>query len=140
MKLTKDKVFLDTNVLVYSYSYSEKDKQIIAQSLIANNHSFISTQVLQELCNIVTRKFKFSFKHAALAIEESCNNNNVHQNTESTIKDACSIAERYNFSFYDSVIIAAAIECGCTILYSEDLNDGQIIEDKVTIRNPFRPL
>ncbi len=55
MKLTKDKVFLDTNILVYSYSYSEKDKQKIAQSLIANSNSFISTQVLQELCNIVTR-------------------------------------------------------------------------------------
>jgi predicted nucleic acid-binding protein len=89
------------------------------------------------LCNIVTRKFKFSFKHAALAIEESCNNNNVHQNSESTIIYACNIAERYNFSFYDSVIIAAAIECGCTVLYSEDLKDRQTIDGKITIINPF---
>jgi predicted nucleic acid-binding protein len=137
MKQTKDRVFLDSNILVYSYSYSEQEKQNIAQQLISDSNSFISTQVLQELCNIVTRKFKFSFSHAILAIQECCNNNNVHQNTESTITYACSIAERYNLSFYDSVIVAAAIESGCVTLYSEDLNNGQIIEGKITIRNPF---
>jgi len=55
-----DKVFLDTNILVYSYSNSEIDKQQIARKIITDSHSVISTQVLQELCNIVTKKFKFS--------------------------------------------------------------------------------
>jgi predicted nucleic acid-binding protein len=65
-------------------------------------------------------------------------NNNVHVNTESTIIQACKVAERYGFSFYDSLIISAALECDCSILYSEDLNHSQIIEQKLKIVNPFR--
>lgn len=132
-----DKVFLDSNILVYSYSNSEIDKQEIARRLVADSNSFISTQVLQELCNIVTRKFKFSYEQATMAIKECCKNNNLHTNTENTILQACQIADRYGFSFYDSLIVAAAIESGCTILYSEDLHDGQVIDEKLTVKNPF---
>jgi predicted nucleic acid-binding protein len=133
-----DNVFLDSNILVYSYSNSELEKQGIARQLIAESNSYISTQVLQELCNIVTRKFKFSYEQAATAIEESCQNNSLHINTEDTVLQACQIAGRYGFSFFDSLIVAAALGSSCTILYSEDLQDGQVIEGKLTIRNPFR--
>jgi predicted nucleic acid-binding protein len=50
---------------------------------------------------------------------------------------ACQIAEKYHFSFYDSLIIAASLECDCNILYSEDMHHGQIIENKLKIVNPF---
>jgi hypothetical protein len=50
---------------------------------------------------------------------------------------ACQIAEKYQFSFYDSLIIASALKCDCYTLYSEDLQHGQIIEDKLKIINPF---
>jgi predicted nucleic acid-binding protein len=132
-----DNIFLDSNVLVYSYSNSELDKQSIARKLIAESNSFISTQVLQELCNIVTRKFKFSYEQAISAINESSRNNNIHTNTESTILQACRLADRYGFSFYDCLIISAAIECNCSTLFSEDLNDGQIISESLVIKNPF---
>lgn len=135
-----DNVFLDSNVIVYSYSNSELNKQDVARKLITESNSFISTQVLQELCNIVTRKFKFSYGQATMAIAECCQNNILHTNTESTILQACQIAERYGFSFYDSLIVAAALETNCTILYSEDLHDGQVIEGKLTVRNPFREI
>jgi predicted nucleic acid-binding protein len=133
-----DNVFLDSNILVYSYSNSEIQKQEIARQLITDNDSFISTQVLQELCNIVTRKFKFSYEQAASAIKESCQNNNLYINTEDTVLHACQLADRYGFSFYDSLIVAAAKESNCIVLYSEDLQDGQVIEGKLTIRNPFK--
>jgi predicted nucleic acid-binding protein len=64
VRLMSDKVFLDNNNLVYSYSNSELIKQEIARKIIVESNSFISTQVLQELCNIVTRKFKFSYDEA----------------------------------------------------------------------------
>jgi predicted nucleic acid-binding protein len=137
MKLTEDKVFVDTNILVYSYSNNEPEKQTIARNLIADNDSFISTQVLQELTNTVIRKFKYSYKDAIIALNESIQNNNIHVNTEITITQACKIAERYGFSFYDSLIIAAAIECSCLFLYSEDLQHNQIINDTLKIVNPF---
>ncbi|WPV65960.1 PIN domain-containing protein [Chitinophaga sp. LS1] len=104
-----DSVFLDSNIMVYSYSNSELNKQEIARKLITDSNSFISTQVLQELCNIVTRKFKFSYKQAATAIKECCQNNNLHTNTEDTVIQACQIADRYGFSFYDSMIVSAAL-------------------------------
>jgi predicted nucleic acid-binding protein len=133
-----DNVFLDSNVLVYSYSNSEIKKQEIARRLIADSNSFISTQVLQELCNIVTRKFKFSYEQAATAIKESCQNNRLHINTDDTVLWACQIGGRYGFSFYDSLIVGAALESDCAILYSEDMQDGQVIEGKLTVRNPFK--
>lgn len=136
-KQMKDKIFLDTNILVYSYSVADLQKQTIARKLIAENNSFISTQVLQELSNTVTKKFKFSFAHATKAINECCHNNNLHTNSRKTILQACNVAERYKFSFYDSLIIAAAIEVGCTILYSEDMNYKQAIFNALTIINSF---
>jgi predicted nucleic acid-binding protein len=131
-----DNIFFDSNILVYSYSNTEIDKQAIARKLIAENNSFISTQVLQELSNIVTRKFKFSYEAAIAAINECCQNNNLLINTEKTIIQACRIAERYAFSFYDSLIISAAIDCNCTTLFSEDLHDGQLINGTLIIKNP----
>jgi predicted nucleic acid-binding protein len=133
-----DNVFLDSNILVYSYSNSEIQKQGIARQLIADSNSYISTQVLQELCNIVTRKFKFTYDQAASAIKESCQNNSLHINTEDTVLLACQIAGRYGFSFFDSLIVAAALGSSCAILYSEDLQDGQVIEGKLTVKNPFK--
>jgi predicted nucleic acid-binding protein len=137
MKLMNDRAFLDSNILVYTYSNTERDKQEIARNLIIKNNTHISTQVLQELCNIVTKKFKFSYNVAVQVIEECSRNSNVYVNTGSTVVRACHIADRYGFSFYDSLIIAAAIESDCSILYSEDMRDGQMIEGLVTIMNPF---
>jgi predicted nucleic acid-binding protein len=132
-----DSVFFDTNILVYSYSNSETEKQTIARRLITDNNSCISTQVLNELANTITRKFKFTYQDAIISIKESCQNNKLHINTDTTIFQACKIAELYGFSFYDSLIIAAAIESNCVVLYSEDMNNGQIIDNKLTIVNPF---
>jgi len=67
-----DNIFLDTNILVYSYSNNELEKQRIARKIIENNNTFISTQVLQELTNTVTRKLRFSYTDASNAIRECC--------------------------------------------------------------------
>ena len=138
MKQMKDNIFIDTNVLVYTYSISELSKQTIARKLIEQNISFISTQVLQELVNTITRKFKYSFTDAVLAVNECKINNKVHVNSISTILSACDIAREYKFSFYDSLIIAAALESGCTQLYSEDMHNGLVIKNTLTIINPFK--
>lgn len=137
MKQMNDKVFLDTNILVYSYSNSEVEKQTIARNLIVDSNSVISSQVLQELTNTVTRKFKFAYHDAVNTINECCQNNNLHINSERTIIDACKVAQHYGFSFYDSLIIASAMESNCSVLYSEDMSNGQVIDNKLKIVNPF---
>ena len=133
-----DKVFFDTNVLVYAYSNTEPDKQVIARKLIAESVSYVSTQVLKELTNTLTKKFRNSWQEAKNAVLESSKNNLLYTNEIQTILNACDIADRYKLSFYDSLIIAAALECECSILYSEDMQDTQTIEGNLKIVNPFK--
>jgi len=132
-----NKVFLDTNILVYAYSNTELDKQSIARKLIVECDSYVSTQVLQELTNTLTKKFHNSWEDAQNAVLESCKNNLLHINEVGTIVNACDIALKYHFSFYNSLIIAPALESGCSTLYSEDMHNGQFIEDRLKIVNPF---
>jgi len=132
-----DKVFLDTNILVYSYSSTEKGKQKIARNLIAESNSYISTQVIQELLNTLTKKFGITWDNAKNAARESLQNNSLFVNNEKAIIKACELAQKYRYSFYDSLIISAALSCNCVMLCSEDLQHGQIIEDKLKIINPF---
>ena len=131
------KVFLDTNIIIYSYSSTEPDKQAVACRLIAEEESYISTQVLTELCNTITKKLKQPYSMAADAVRECCVNNSLFINTDHTIEEATKIAERYGFSFYDSLIISAALSAGCSLLYSEDMQHNQMIEKKLKIINPF---
>lgn len=138
MKPTNGKVFLDTNVLVYAHTDVDTAKQPVAQDLILDNESFISTQVIQELANTLHRKFKHPWKSLERVLTETIRNNTFQINNERTVLDACRVAERYGFSFYDSLIISAALECGCVVLYSEDMNNNQVIDKKLKIVNPFR--
>jgi len=131
-------VFLDTNILVYTYSSTEPTKQEIAQNIVINTRTFISTQVLQELTNIITRKFKFSYQKATAVIEECCINSDLSTNTKDTLLLAHQIADKYGFSFYDSLIVSAALECDCSILYSEDMQHNQLISQTLRIINPFK--
>jgi predicted nucleic acid-binding protein len=132
-----DSVFLDTNVLVYAYSDTELKKQTVARKLVSENNSFISTQVLQELSNILHRKFKKTWTEIANATLEVSQSNQIHENSVTTLHQAYKMAERYKFSFYDSLIVAAALEANCSRLYSEDMNHNQQIEGRLTIVNPF---
>ena len=93
---------------------------------------------MQELVNVATKKLKFEYSEAISAVNECVKNNNYHLNTKETILQACRIAQRYGVSFYDSMIISSALESNCSLLYSEDMSDGQIIEDKLKILNPFK--
>jgi predicted nucleic acid-binding protein len=131
------KVFLDSNVVIYTYNNGEKEKQQISKHLIAENDTVISTQVLQEVSNVLSRKFKMNFDTIKALLAECVRNNEVYTNKQTTIFRACDIAERYHFSFYDSMIIAAALESGCEVLYSEDLQHNQVIDRILLIENPY---
>ena len=132
-----DKFFLDTNVIIYAHTDLDLRKQQIAQQLISLNETIVSTQVLQETANILFKKFQFPWSEILTVLAEASKNNYLYINIFSTIHDACRVADRYGFSFYDSLIVATALESGATVLYSEDLQDGQIIDQVLTIKNPF---
>jgi predicted nucleic acid-binding protein len=131
-------VFIDSNIIIYAYSDTEKTKQLISRQLIKENSTIISTQVLQEVANALSRKFKIGYSAIAQTLQECILDNDVlYLNRQDTVFKACNIAARYQFSFYDSLIIAAALETNCSYLYSEDLQHKQVIANALTIINPY---
>jgi predicted nucleic acid-binding protein len=131
------KIFIDTNILIYCYTAVEQDKRSKAQLVASLPDTILSTQVLNEFSNILRKKFNLTWPDIINALEEVERNFEVFNNTAVTINEACRIADRYGFSFYDSLIVAAALESGCYILYSEDLQHGQLIEKTLTVKNPL---
>jgi predicted nucleic acid-binding protein len=134
----RDNCFVDTNILVYCYSEDEPAKQETALNMAKNSTAFISTQVLTELANTLNKKFKLDWKTVEKVLFELRSEMNIFLNKPSIIEQSCQIADKYKYSFYDSLIIAAALACNCKTLYSEDMQDGQVIENSLTIVNPFK--
>ena len=127
--------FFDTNVLLYLLSGDEA-KADRAEKLLAGGGT-VSVQVLNEFASVALRKAKMKWPdiHVALAgVRAACQ---VVPLTAELHEEGTQIAERYGFTVYDSMIIAAAVSSGCDLLYSEDLQDQQVI-GPVTITNPFK--
>lgn len=134
-----DNVFIDTNILIYSIDDANAEKQKTSKSIISKlseNGGIISTQVLQEFYNIATKKLGVSKQDAKLLLKYLSECFVVHKNTVNDILHAVEISIKTQFSFWDSLIIAAAISEDCTILYTEDLNNGQLVEG-IILKNPL---
>ena len=137
------KYFIDTNLFVYSFDDRQPLKKeralALIQEALKTGRGMISTQVIQEFLNVATQKFSVPMKiegartylrlvmnplcqiYPSLALYESC----------------LELQAETKYSFYDSLILAAAVQGGCEILYSEDLQDGQVVRG-VKIANPYR--
>ncbi len=136
MRQTDGRFFADSNILLYLLDSSDHKKQIAAKILSSN--PVISTQVIAENVNIAIKKFKtLSFDQISL-----------HKNTlikyaelvlikESTINLAFDLKFLLNYQWFDCLIISAAIENNCDILFTEDLQHLHKIENKLTVINPF---
>lgn len=136
----KTKVFFDSNILVYFVDGADPQKQLIAENLIKNavinDNGVISTQSLQEFFAATTRKLLCSKEKAKEYVENFSDSFTVEQVSVPLILKAINISIKNKFSFWDSLILSAAIQSGCIICYSEDLTNGQIVEG-VKIVNPF---
>lgn len=137
-----DRYFLDTNIIIYSFDDRDLQKQEMAKQLITEgllqNQSVISYQVVQEFVNVSTRKFStpLTLKDCQLYIDTILEPMWEIYSSKELIRSAFDITERWQYSFYGSLIIAAALEASCNILYSEDLQHEQKIYS-VQILNPF---
>ena len=131
----KDDGFADSNVLLYTLDQASIKQQIVFA--LWRKGLVVSTQVVMEFTNVCLKKMKFSKQDAfenALNIMEGTL---VRPITEKSVRFAFAVAVKYGFSHWDSLIVASAIEAGCNILYSEDLQHGQLINGKLKIVNPF---
>ena len=139
--MKEDKVFLDTNILVYAYDVSSGSKHDVAGNIVADLWNFrtgiLSIQVLQELFVTVTKKIPkpLDVKTTRDIIRDFLLWEVVDNDGE-LMMAAMDVQMKYSYTFWDSLIIAAAIKSGASTLLTEDLNNGQIIEG-VMIKNPF---
>lgn len=140
VKSAEDKVFFDTNILVYSADVSDARKQKIATALIKSaidsGNGVISTQCLQEFFNVAQKKLNISKEAAKELVEYFADNLPVVEISVPLILSAVDISIKSQFSFWDSLILSAASDTGCATVYSEDLSDQQIIAG-AKIQNPF---
>jgi predicted nucleic acid-binding protein len=130
------KISLDTNVLIYNHGIDGDAKQLIADSLF-NNVPIISTQVISEYLNVIKRISKMSKSDLLRICAEWLEDCQIQPVSLSTIKLAHHLVQKYDFQLFDSIIVASALEAECDILYSEDLHHGLLVENKLTILNPF---
>ena len=132
--------FLDTNVIVYLFDEIDADKRrqcgTLVKESLERGIGCISYQVVQETLNVVTHKIGVRPEAVQRLLDEVLIPLWQINPTGSLYQSALSLQSRYGFSFYDSLIIAAALEAGCTRLYSEDMQHGQQIQG-LTILNPF---
>ncbi|MDR3011854.1 MAG: PIN domain-containing protein [Chitinispirillales bacterium] len=128
--------FLDTNIFIYAYSEVFKKKKRSFE-LLGGLTCITSIQVLGEFSNVCFKKLNFSVENVNTALKEAMSYCDVITVNEITILHAVFIKERYGYSYYDCLVIAAALESKCSILYTEDMQHGQIIENSLKIINPF---
>jgi len=129
------RTFIDTNIVIYALG-QDSTKAHLAAPLFVNSPT-ISTQVLSETANVASKRLALStteVRTLVTSLEAMCR---VELIELVTIHAALDILERYGFSWYDSLIVASALEAGCETLYSEDMHNGQEIEGRLRIVNPF---
>ena len=132
-----DRVFLDTNVLVYLYSEDEPSKQSVAVNIFDRVQCVTSTQVINEFCAVCLRKLKMPAGEVYRAIDEIAENCELCYIDMGVIQNALSLHDKYGYAYYDCLVLASAIDNGCRCLYSEDMQHNQFIEGKLKIINPF---
>jgi predicted nucleic acid-binding protein len=135
-----DKAFIDTNVFIYLYSEDETHKKNASQKAIDKYDRIVSTQVLNEFCNVCVGKLNRSVEEVGLAIDEITKQCTILLIEKHIIKLALEIHKRYGYSYFDSLIIASALDSDCKYLITEDLADGQIIDSKLIISNIYAGL
>ena len=140
--MPEGKMFIDTNILIYAFDVSAGKKHQVASHILSDlwnsGLGVLSTQVLQEFfVNIVQKIQKPIDQKLAKEIVRDFLRWQVVVNNGDSILDAIDIRDKYRYSFWDSMIIEAAIKGGAVFLMSEDLQHGQVISG-VTIRNPFK--
>ncbi|MBS1500416.1 MAG: PIN domain-containing protein [Bacteroidetes bacterium] len=130
-----NKIFIDSNIVLYILDV-DQHKSSIAQKILLSR-PLISAQILTEVANVCKRRFKYS-KEQVLSLWSDLLMDCVCVETgATTFFTGVALSKKYDFQVYDSLIVAAALNADCEVLYSEDMQHGMVIENKLTIVNPF---
>jgi predicted nucleic acid-binding protein len=137
-----ERCFVDTNIWLYAFiEGDEPRKTACAQALLEASHAIIlSTQVINEVCSNLLKKAQFSERHLQQLIAAFYAKYSVVEFHTAPLLKASALREQYAFSFWDSLIVASALHAEAAVLYSEDMQDGLLVENRVRIMNPFTQL
>lgn len=126
-----------TNVLIYLHDNSNQDKRTIAQNLLADNPQ-ISSQVVSEYLNTTRRLLNLSKEELLRQTSGLFSGCTIMPVLPQTLLFAANLVKKYQFQLFDAIIVAAAVEGNCNILYSEDMHHGLVVDKNLTIINPFK--
>jgi predicted nucleic acid-binding protein len=134
--MTSKNIALDTNVLIYLHDNSSPNKRAIAKDLLAEN-PFIPSQVISEYLNTTRRLLQLSKDELLVQTSNLFIDCTIIPVLPNTLLLAATLVKKYHFQLFDAVIVAAAKESNCAVLYSEDMQHGLMVEKGLTIINPF---
>lgn len=136
----KQRIFIDSNLFLYAFNDAEMAKHTKAVEVITGKQyeNVISLQVINEVSNNMLKKLSFTNNEVKAFVTSSYRRYEVQPITEEVLTNACDIRERYPVSYYDSIILSAALTANCHYLFSEDMQHRQKIFDRLTIVNPFK--
>lgn len=135
MQDSTPRAFFDANVLLY-LATDEEAKAMVAERLLDVGGT-VSVQTLNEITNVMQRKFRLPWEPIVDLVGRLSSLLIVVPVTMDVHSDGLRIAQRYRLSVFDSMIVAAALAADCTVLYSEDMHNGLVVDRRLTIRNPF---
>jgi len=138
MKPMPDKIFIDTNVLIYFISSDAAKKATAREALLTSPETVVSSQVINEFISTCLQKRLLSLDEVTEATIGFMRALQFTPVNAATINSALKLVKKFKYSYWDSLIIAAALESGCTTLYTEDMQHGQVINGRLKILNPFR--
>ncbi|MEH2314548.1 MAG: PIN domain-containing protein [Nostoc sp.] len=143
--MTSGASFVDTNVWLYrlfddkKIEVAERErKRNIAITITNAEGIIISTQVVNEVSSNLLKKAAFNEEQVKAVIQSLYHHCTVVEFNLTIFESASNLRSRFNFSFWDSLIVACALAAGASILYSEDMQDGLIIDSQLQIVNPFK--
>ncbi|MDJ0676720.1 MAG: PIN domain-containing protein [Calothrix sp. MO_167.B42] len=129
-----------SNTWLYGFSTDKKEetKRLLAKQLIKVKYIIISTQVINEVCRNLLKKHRIDEQSVLNLISSFYRKYQVISFNLNILATGSNLRTQYNISFWDSLIISCALSAGVNILYSEDMQDGLIVDKKLTIINPFK--
>jgi predicted nucleic acid-binding protein len=129
--------FIDSNIWLYAFMDESAPKHALATALIQQNRVVLSTQVVNEVCNNLIRKAGYTEPEIQQTIQNLMAGYPILDVTLPMIRQASVLRVAYRLSYWDSLILATAQDAGCSVVYSEDMQDGLRI-GALTLRNPFK--
>jgi predicted nucleic acid-binding protein len=131
------RAFVDTNVLVYAVGPASRKREQAEALLLSLEEAVVSPQVISEFVSVCLRKQVLPPAEVRQAAEDFMDVFRLEPLGEGTLRRGLAVRERYGLSWWDSLIVAAALEGDCDVLYSEDFQAGQVVEGRLRIESPF---